>query len=60
MSFAAQGWMGQRIHILPAFNVVIVQFATLWPDDYAELVPDGAAFARLAEYIATTYRKQGL
>jgi CubicO group peptidase (beta-lactamase class C family) len=58
--FLAGGWMGQQIHIYPSLNVVIVQLATLWPDNYAELVPDGPAFLKLAEFVAETYRKQGV
>jgi CubicO group peptidase (beta-lactamase class C family) len=58
--FAAGGWMGQQIRIYPSLDVVIVQLATLWPDNYPEIVPDGPAFLRVAEFVSKTYRDQGI
>ena len=59
-AFAAGGWMGQQIQIYPTLNVVIVQLATLWPDNYPQLVPDGPAFLKVARFVANTYREQGI
>jgi CubicO group peptidase (beta-lactamase class C family) len=58
--FAAGGWMGQQIHVYPSLNVVIVQLATLWPDNYPQIVPDGPAFVRVAEFVSKAYREQGI
>lgn len=52
--------MGQQIRIYPSLNVVLVQVATLWPDNYVKIVPDGPAFLRVAEYISKTYQEQGM
>ena len=52
--------MGQQIRIFPTLHVVIVQLATLWPDNYAKLVPDGPAFFEVAKYVSKAYRDEGL
>ncbi len=53
--FFAGGWMGQRIHMFPSLNVVVVQLATLWPDNYSDLINDGEAMHRVARYVAQRY-----
>ncbi|MHB8952094.1 MAG: serine hydrolase [Pirellulaceae bacterium] len=58
--FGAGGWMGQQIRIFPSLRVVVVQLATLWPDNYASLVSDGPAFLRVAEFVSRAYEEEGL
>ena len=56
--FYAGGWMGQRIHMFPSLSVVIVQSATLWPDNYRDVIKDGPAFHTIAKYVAKAYERQ--
>ncbi len=50
--------MGQRIHMFPSLSVVIVQFATLWPDNYREVIKDGPAFHEVAKYVARAFERR--